>query len=182
MRARKLPLPRVLRDKRVQFALVIVLIFAATMLLIASRYGEDGVEIVDGERRVQSLGERCTITLPDGWGWQPATWTAVSPLGTKVSFGETLYGRPENPDWSDEVDQTVARFAGQPGVEVITDEDTLRVDFGAEGGLSHTERFDRAGCRLTFSYVEGARAQELETWEAIIGSLERNYPGRPAEE
>jgi len=177
-----LPLPRFARDKRVQFALVVALIFAATLLLIASRYGEDGIEVVAGERRVQSQGERCTITLPDGWGWQAASWTAVSPLGTKAGFSETLYGRPENPDWNEEVAQTEDRFAGQTGVEVLADEDTLRVDFGSEGGLSHTQRFDRAGCRLTFSYIEGARAQEFAVWEAIIGSLERNYPGRPAEE
>jgi hypothetical protein len=182
MRAPRLPLPRLLRDKRVQFALVILLIFVATMLLIASRYGEDGIEVVDGQRRVQTEGERCTITLPDGWSWRPASWTAVSPLGTNVGFSETVYGRPENPEWEDEVDLAMSRFEGQPGIEVMADEDTLRVDFGDEGGLSHTQRFDRAGCRLTFSYVEGARVQELETWEAIIASLERNYPGRPAEE
>jgi hypothetical protein len=182
MSAGRLPLPKALRDARVQFALVTALMFVVAMLAIASQYGNSGVEVVNGERRVQSEGERCAITLPDGWSWRPATWTAVSPLGTKLGFGEERYGRPEFPDWEEAVEATLARHGGQSGVTVTSDADFVQIDFGPNGGLSYTRHFDAAGCLLTFSYVDGARAQEFATWQAIIASLERTYPGRSAEE
>lgn len=182
MNLQRLPLPKALRDTRVQFALITGLIFIVAMLVIASQYGQSGIEVVDGERRVQSEGGRCAITLPDGWSWRPATWTAISPQGTNVGFGEERYGRPEFPEWGEAVEATLARHNGQAGVSVSSDEEFVRVDFGPTGGLSYTRHFDSAGCILTFSYVAGAREQELPTWETIIASLERIYPGRTVEE
>lgn len=182
MSARRLPLPKALRDARVQFAVVTALMFIVAMLVIASQYGNSGVEVINGERRVQSEGERCAITLPDGWSWRPATWTALSPLGTSVGFGEERYGRPEFPEWEEAVEASMARHSGQQGVTVTSDDDFVQIDFGSAGGLSYTRHFDAAGCILTFSNAEGARAQELATWQAIIASLERTYPGRSAEE
>jgi hypothetical protein len=125
---------------------------------------------------VQTEGEHCAITLPTGWKWRPASWTAISPLGTELTFTEGLYGRPANPDWEASRDSAIQEAQGKADVQVSDDGNTVRIDFGPQGGLSYLHRFDRAGCQLTFSYKKGAREQEEPTWDEIIGTLQRTTP------
>ncbi len=168
---------------RVQIALAMVLGLIAVVTIVAMAYGETGIEQVEGARRVRTDGEHCAIILPDGWTWRPASWTAVSPNGTNMGFAEDVYGRPEYPEWQESVATIERRYAGRSDVTVSVDEQTVRVDFGPEGGLSVLQRFDRIGCRVTFSGTAGNRDQELPVWEQIIASLERTSPtGTPVED
>lgn len=172
-----------LSDSRVQIGLAVGLSFLIVLAIIATRYGETGIEEVQGVRRVQSDGERCSIVLPDGWSWRPATWTAISPNGTEMGLSETLHGRPEYPDWEEAAEEVLSRYEDREDVTVTHDADTIRIDFGANGGLSVIQRFDRVACRLTFSGTGSAREQELANWEEIINSLVRTSPtGTPVEE
>ena len=172
---------RLRADSRIQLALVFGATILITGAIIASRYGESGVEIVDGQRRVQTDGEHCALILPDGWSWRAASWTAESPNGTILGFSEQLFGRPEYPEWQEVSDSMAARNQNRGDATVETDGDSVRVDFGPEGGLSVLQRFDRVGCLVTFSGT-GAKAVETDTWEAIIASLERTSPtGTPEE-
>lgn len=166
----------IIADRRIQFALVVLLMLAATLALIASRYGETGIEEVEGARRVKTDGEHCAIILPDGWGWRAASWTAVSPGGTILGFSEQLYGRPEFPEWEEVSESMIERNRQRQGATVETDDDSVRVDYGSNGGLSVLQRFDRVGCLLTFSGAGGGREQELAVWEEIVASLERTSP------
>lgn len=168
-------------DSRIQLALVFVITLSITTALIASRYGESGVETVDGQRRVQTDGEHCALVLPDGWGWRAASWTATSPGGTILGFSEQVLGRPENPEWEEVAGAMVERTERRGDATVEQDEDTVRVDFGPENGLSVLQRFDRIGCLLTFSGA-GDRANEDADWESIIASLERTSPTDTPEE
>lgn len=168
-------------DSRIQLALVFVVTLSITMALIASRYGDTGVEIVDGQWKVQTDGKHCALILPEGWGWRAASWSATSPSGTILGFSEQVLGRPENPEWDEVSGAMVARNEQRGDATVEQDEDTVRVDFGANGGLSVLQRFDRIGCLLTFSGA-GDRANEAGDWESIIASLERTSPtGTPEE-
>lgn len=176
-------LQKLRQDKRLQFVLVIVVIVLFVFAVIASQYGKTGIEVVDGQRRVYTDGEHCAITLPDGWGWRPATWSATSPNGTIVGFSEQVYGRPENPEWEESAGAMIARNEARADATVEADEDTVRVDFGPAGGLSVLQRFDRIGCLLTFSGTGDNRAEEEAVWEEIIASLERTSPtGTPEED
>jgi len=122
--------------------------------------------------RVKTEDEHCAATLPEGWTWRPASWTAVSPLGTHMSFGENLLGRPRFPEWDELVDSEMADTA-RPGAQVTKTDSELRIDFGPDGGLSVITRFDDVACQVTFSYVKDARASEGAAWEEIIASVER---------
>ncbi len=170
-----------IRDGRVQVITVFALIVFAAIAVIASQYDNTGVQEIQGIRRVQTDGTRCAITLPDGWSWRPASWTAVSPNGTELGFTEMIFGRPQNPEWEEIREDLIERNTGRSGVDVEATEDTVWVDFGEDGGLSYTHRFDRAGCSLTFSRAEGAREKEYDTWIEIIDSLERTAPTGQAE-
>lgn len=174
---------KIAADSRIQLALVAGGTFLVVMTLIAAQYGSTGIAVENGVRKVQSQEERCQITLPDGWSWRPATWTAISPAGTELGFSESLHGRPQFPEWEETRDGIIERYEGRDGVTVTSDEDTVRVDFGPDGGLSVVQRLDRVACHFTFSNSSGNRAEELPVWEEIILSLERTYPedSKPAE-
>jgi hypothetical protein len=172
---------RVRADSRIQLALVFGLTMLLAGALIASRYGESGIETIDGQRRVQTDGEHCALILPDGWGWRAASWTAISPSGTSLGFSEQILGRPEYPEWDEVAGAMVARNAGREDATVETNDELVRLDFGPEGGLSILQRFDRIGCLLTFSGTGGRNAEYTE-WEAIIASLERTSPTDTPEE
>ena len=174
-------LQRIRKDSRIQLALAFGFIVLVTIGIIASSYGETGVEIVDGQRRVETDGEHCAIVLPDGWGWRPAAWTANSPSGTNLGFQEQVLGRPENPEWEEIAGGMVARNEDRDDATLEHDEDTVRVDFGPDGGLSVLQRFDRIGCLLSFS-GGGDRAGEIDDWEAIVASLARSSPTDNPEE
>lgn len=174
-------LQRIRSDSRIQLALVFLLTILIAGAVIASRYGESGIETVAGQRRVQTEGEHCALTLPDGWGWRPASWTATSPNGTNLGFSEQILGRPENPEWDEVAGAMIERNTDRENATVEADEQMVRVDFGPDGGLSILQRFDRIGCLLTFS-GGGDRASEYQDWEAIIASLERTSPTDSPEE
>lgn len=164
-------------DSRIQLALVAGGTFLIVMTVIATQYGSSGVAEVNGVRTVQSQEERCRITLPEGWSWRAATWTAISPEGTELGFSESLQGRPQFPEWEETKAGIIERYEGRDGVTVTSDdEDTVRVDFGPQGGLSVVQRLDRVACHFTFANSSGNRAEELPVWEDIILSLERTYP------
>jgi hypothetical protein len=167
---------KIAADSRIQLALVAGLTFVIVMTIIAAQYGQTGVAEVNGVRKVRSMDERCEVTLPEGWSWRPATSTAVSPGGTELGLSETLHGRPQYPEWEETRDATIARYEGRDGVTVTYDEDTVRVDFGPQGGLSVIQQLDRVACHFTFSNSSGNRAEELPVWEEIILSLKRTYP------
>jgi hypothetical protein len=127
---------------------------------------------------IQSDKQYCAVTLPEGWVWRPAAWAAVSPLGTEMAFADYLYGRPQYPEWEEDkaarIEQVKRRV---PTVQITETADSLRMDFGPQGGLAVLERFDRVGCHLTFSNSDtSVRAQEIGVWEQIIASLERTSP------
>lgn len=174
-------LQKIRSDSRIQLALVAAATLLVMGALIASRYGESGVEMVDGQRRVQTDGEHCALVLPDGWGWRAASWTATSPNGTILGFSEQVLGRPENPEWDEVAGAMVTRNQERGNATVEQDNDTVRVDFGPDGGLSVLQRFDRIGCLVTFS-GGGDRADEVQEWENVIASLERTSPTDTPEE
>jgi hypothetical protein len=156
---------------------VLVVGVLAVLVSGCSVYGGEtvGEELVGGF--VQTDAEHCAITLPDGWTWLPAKWSARSPLGTELSFSEQLFGRPMYPEWEEARQQTIDDIQSRvPDARIDETDDRVRIDFGDDGGLMILQRFDRVGCQLTFSRVEGARAQEIADWEAIIASLERTSP------
>ncbi|MFW6075078.1 MAG: hypothetical protein ACOC9Y_05735 [Chloroflexota bacterium] len=166
---------------QIGFAVAVSLIII--LVVVASRYGETGIDESDGVRRVQTDGEHCSAVLPDDWDWRPASWTAISPHGTQMGFSETLHGRPEYPEWEESADEILERYEDRDDVTVSVDEDLIRMDFGESGGLSVIQRFDRVGCRLTFSGGGDNREQELPVWEEIIDSLTRTSPtGTPQED
>jgi hypothetical protein len=154
-----------------------ILILFGLLIVLGGCSGYGGETVgASGTRsgRVQSDREYCAVTLPDGWTWRPASWAAVSPLGTEMAFADYLYGRPQYPEWEEAKSSAIEQVTRRtPDVEITEDDDTLRVDYGPDGGLAVLQRFDRVGCQLTFSRVAGARAQEIEAWEQIIASLER---------
>jgi hypothetical protein len=168
--------PGWVRNPWFQGSVVLALVVVGIIVGIALQYDQTGIEEQDGVRRVRSEGERCLVTLPEGWSWRPATWTAVSPLGTTVGIAESLYGRPQNPDWEEAVAEIEDRYAGREGVTVTTTDTQVRVEFGPEGGASWLRKFDRVGCQLTFSATADARQQEEPVWEAMYESLERTTP------
>jgi hypothetical protein len=172
---------RIRKDSRIQIALVFGVTLLITAALIASRYGETGIETVDGQRRVQTDGEHCALILPDGWGWRAASWTATSPNGTILGFSEQILGRPEYPDWDEVAGAMVERNENRGDASVEATDNLVRIDFGPDGGLSILQRFDRIGCLLTFSGT-GDRADEFADWEAIVVSLERTSPTDTPEE
>jgi len=172
---------RIRNDNRIQIALIFSGIIIITIAVIASKYGETGVEIVDGQRQVQTEGEHCALILPDGWGWRPASSTATSPNGTILGFSEQILGRPENPDWDEIAGAMVARNENRGDASVEANDYLVRIDYGPDGGLSILQRFDRIGCLLTFSGA-GGRADEVADWEAIVASLERTSPTDTPEE
>jgi hypothetical protein len=154
---------------------------ALTMsVLLAGCVGYGGEKVVAGDAdggRIVSDGEHCAIDLPAGWIWYPAKWAAKSPLGTQLSFDEAIYGRPRYPDW-DEAKQTTIDDVRKrnPTADIQADDDSIRIDFGPSGGLSLTQRFDRIGCRLTFTNFKDSREQEFGEWGQIIDSLVRTSP------
>lgn len=156
------------RRTLVLFGILVGAVLVTSCAGYGSRTVEGGV--------VQTDGEHCAITLPTGWKWRPASWTAVSPLGTQLTFTESLYGRPAYPDWEEARQVAIQAVQDTATVQVSDDGNTVRVDFGPSGGLSYLHRFDRAGCQLTFAYKPGAREQEEATWQEIITSLQRTTP------
>lgn len=157
--------------------MVLVVGILAVLVSGCSAYGGEtvGEELEGGF--IQTDAEHCAITLPDGWTWLPAKWSAKSPLGTELSFTEMLFGRPQYPEWEEARQQAIDDIQSRvPDAEIDATDDRVRIDYGDDGGLMILQRFDRVGCQLTFSRVEGARAEEIDDWEAIIASLERTSP------
>lgn len=152
-----------------------VLVFALVGSVVLSACAGYGSLTVEGGV-VQTDGERCSITLPTGWKWRVASTTAVSPLGTELTFSESLYGRPAYPEWEEVRQAAIQEVQDKATVQVSDDGNTVRIDFGPRGGLSYLHRFDRAGCQLTFAYKPGAREQEEAAWQEIIASLQRTVP------
>lgn len=149
----------------------------ASLLAGCAGYGGQTIGSDDAEARIQTDAQHCAITLPAGWTWYPAKWTAESPAGTQLSFDEIALGRPQNPDWEELRQTTVDEITRRsPDAIVESDGSRIRVDYGEDGGLSVVQRFDRFGCRLAFSNSRGTRAQEEQVWLEIIGSLERTSP------
>ncbi len=167
-----------LRQRLIRTGAAAGLLSLSVLLSACSAYGGEEIEASEaGGGRIVTQGEHCAITIPEGWRWYPATWTAESPGGSQLQFDENLYGRPEYPDWEEAkqaaIDDVTRRI---DNVEVTETEDSVRFDYGESGGLSVLQRFDRVGCRLTFIDSGGARAEELDTWESIIDTLERTSP------
>lgn len=154
-------------------------LLAVTLLLGGcSAYGGDTIGAEGGDSgRVQSDREYCAITLPEGWTWRPASWAAVSPLGTEMAFADYLYGRPMYPEWDEAKASTIEQITRRtPDASITSDDNRLVIDYGEDAGYAWLQRFDRVGCQLTFSRVEGAREQEFEVWQEIIASIERTSP------
>lgn len=157
-------------------AVVVVGVLAA-ILTGCTGYGGETVGEELNAGRVETDAQHCAITLPEGWTWLPAKSSARSPLGTEVSFTEQLFGRPEYPDWEEARQSTIDDITSRvPDAKIDATNDRVRIDYGDDGGLVVLQRFDRVGCQLSFSRVEGARAQEIAEWDAIIDSLERSSP------
>ncbi|HQX63270.1 MAG TPA: hypothetical protein PK593_07395 [Thermomicrobiales bacterium] len=156
---------------------VALLGLAALLLGGCAGYGGRTVGKDGADALVKTEGEHCAITLPTGWTWYPAKWTAESPTGTQLSFDEIILGRPQNPDWSELRQSTIADVTRRnPSAVIEADDSVIRIDYGAAGGLSVIRRFDRIGCRLAFSNSRGTRAAEAQIWQGIIDSLERASP------
>lgn len=160
-----------------------VLLVTASTAAALSAFGDSGIEEYASPRggvsdqRVRTDGERCAVPLLDGWTWRPAAWSLISPNGTILGLYETLHGRPQYTEWEETIAEMLDRHAGREGVEIIQEDDMLRLDFGENGGLSVIMRFDRVGCHLTFSPPSSeVRAQEIDQWELLIDSVERVYP------
>lgn len=164
-------------DVRRGLASAVLLGLAGLLLAGCAGYGGQTIGKDDAEALIKTDPEHCAITLPPGWTWYPAKWTAESPAGTQLSFDEIVLGRPQNPDW-DELRQTtvdeVSRRA--PDAIIEADDRVIRIDYGASGGYSVIQRFDRIGCRLAFSNSRGTRAEEEQVWLDIVDSLERTSP------
>jgi hypothetical protein len=167
-----------LRITHFRLTLGLLALCAALLLGGCTGYGGEKVEAGDASGGViKSDGEHCAITLPAGWIWYPAKWAAKSPLGTQLSFDEAEYGRPKNADWDEAKQATIEDISKRnPKADIQTDDDTIRIDFGPTGGISLVQRFDRIGCRLTFTNFKDSRDQEISVWEGIIASLERTSP------
>lgn len=155
---------------RLAMLLVVLVVASGCMGYGGETVGESGFS-----GQIESEGEHCSLTLPDGWTWRPASWVAISPLGTRMAFEEDLYGRPQYADWEEERARTIAD-GERSGATVTADEDTVRLDFGDGGGLTVLQKFDRVGCRVTFSNARSSRASELPVWEQIVASLARTSP------
>ena len=145
----------------------------ASVLAGCAGYGGETIEAGGG--RIETDGEHCALTLPEGWTWRPASWVAVSPLETRMAFEEQLYGRPQYSDW-EEVKARKIADGERSGAQVTADDDTVRIDYGPNAGLTVLQRFDRVGCQVTFSNARATRAVEFPVWEQIIESLERTSP------
>ena len=153
------------------------LVVAFSLLVTGCVYG--GTTVTQGASGVVlTEGERCAVTLPVGWTWRPAVWTAVSPLGTQMGFREQMLGRPNNPNW-EEVTRAAKDEANGAAIQELDNGATVRIDYGPNGGLYYLHRFDNVSCQLTFSFKDGARTQEQPEWDAIIASLERRVPNSP---
>jgi hypothetical protein len=151
-------------------------IVAALVLGGCAGYGgETAGESGEFGGQIETDGEHCALELPEGWTWRPASWVAVSPLGTRMAFEEQLFGRPRYSDW-DEVKARKMSDGERSGATVTADDDTVRLDYGDAAGLTVLQRFDRVGCQVTFSNARATRARELPVWEQIIDSLERTSP------
>jgi hypothetical protein len=161
---------------RAGWAVLVVGVLAVVLVGCTGYGGETVGEELEGGR-VETDGEHCAVTLPEGWTWLVAKSAARSPLGTEVSFTEQLFGRPQYPEW-DETRQSVIDDVRSrvPDADIEESENRIVVDFGDDGGLTVLQRFDRVGCQLTFARVPGARAKEIGEWHAIIDSLERTSP------
>lgn len=168
------------RYRGVLIVLAVIGVTWATAAAI-SAFGDSGIEeapaLGDGVQRVRTSGERCAVPLMEGWSWRGGSSTLVSPHGTTVGFSETLHGRPMYPEWEETVQEMAGRYEGRDDVTVTSDEESLRIDFGPDAGLSVTQRFDRVGCHLTFAPPsDDVRAQEGDSWEELVRSVERVFP------
>lgn len=163
------------RTKRAAIGAALVVL--SMILSACSAYGGEEIGAGANGGRIITQGEHCAIEIPDGWRWYPAKWTAESPRGSQLQFDENLYGRPQYPDWEEAkqaaIDDVTRRL---DNVEVTETDDSVRFDYGPNGGLTVLQRFDRIGCRLTFIDSGGAREEELPIWESIIDTLERTSP------
>ncbi len=168
---------RVRRKSGLRALAGIALLGLAVLLAGCAGYGGRTIGKDDANALIKTEGEHCAITLPPGWTWYPAKWTAESPAGTQLSFDEIVLGRPQNPDWSELRQSTIDDVTRRnPGASVEADGDVITIDYGSAGGISVIQRFDRIGCRLAFSNSRGTRQAEEQTWQEIIGSLERTSP------
>jgi hypothetical protein len=158
--------------------ILLALLTVSLLLSGCSAYGGQMISASEPDSgRVQSNRQYCAMTLPEGWTWRPASWAAVSPLGTEVAFADYLYGRPMYPEWEEAKRTSIEQVKRRtPDVQVTDEPSRLVFDFGPDGGYAVLQRFDRVGCHLTFSRIAGARAQEFDTWLEIIASLERTSP------
>lgn len=154
--------------------MLLAVVLAGLALAGCAGYGGDTVESAEGGKIRTDQGH-CQLTLPRGWTWRPASWAAISPLGTEMAFQESQHSRPGMPSWEEEKAIAMADAIAR-GATVTEEPDRLRMDFGPHGGLSVLQRFDRFACQVTFSYRPGVREQELPVWEQIIASLERVSP------
>lgn len=172
--------PFIYRFRGVFIVLVVIAVTWATAAAI-SAFGDSGIEEVPAiggtSQRVRTEGERCAVPILDGWTWRAGSATLITPNGTTVGFSETLHGRPMYPEWEETVDEMASRYDGRENVSVTRDDETLRIDFGPDAGLSVSQRFDRVGCHLTFA-PPSADTREIEgdSWEELIRSVERVYP------
>lgn len=176
---------RFMHDQRLQIivGIISVVIFGAIPIIIGYAQSPNSDELVRSARVVHTDGDHCAITLPAGWTWRVASWTAVSPNGTELGFSEIFMGRPENPSWEEVAAEVERRAATREGAELTRDGDTIRIDYGPNGGLGIVHRFDWIACRLTFSGAEENKSIEMPVWEEIIDSLVRISPtGTPPEE
>lgn len=168
------------RFKGVFIVLAVLLVTATTAAAMAA-FGATGIEEVDSPdgaiERVRTAGERCAVPLLEGWTWRPASWTLITPGGTIVGMHETLHGRPLYPEWEEMLDDTLSRYDNRTDIDIVREDEYVRIDFGEQAGLSVIQRFDRVGCHLTFSPGSAeARAEEIDLWEQLISSVERTYP------
>ncbi len=176
---------RLKHDRRLHIiiGIVSVIIFGITPIIIGYTQGTSELTNDNVRRQVMTDDEHCAITIPAQWEWQPASWTAISPKGSQLGFSEIFLGRPENPEWHEVADEVLERAAARNDAQVTQTDNSIRIDYGPDGGLSFIQRYDWIVCRLTFSGQADSKSIELPVWEQIIDSLARVSPtGTPPEE
>lgn len=156
----------------------IAVLMTCAIVLLAGCGGYGGDESgVDSPGVVRSNTEYCELTLPEGWTWFPAMWAAESPGGTRMLFEDARYGRPGNAEWEEVIEEKVTAVRERtPQATIQQTVYSLTVDYGANAGYTHLQRFDRIGCQVTFSNAQATRATEFDSWQEIIASFRRISP------